>query len=67
VYIGLLPKVKKISSAYPMPYLVTIPEFLPESYPSALHDQITLTWPYPISLPGQVTPYRLYPGTFYLS
>jgi hypothetical protein len=67
VYIGLLSKAKKISSPYLTLYPATLPEFLPESYPSALLDRVTLTQPYPISLSGRVTPYRLGLGTFYLS
>jgi hypothetical protein len=71
VYIGVLPEAKKISLAYPMPYFATLPEFLPtclpESYPSALPDRVTLTRPYPISLPGRVTPYPLCPAIFYPS
>jgi hypothetical protein len=54
VYRSLI-QAKKISSAYPMPYLATLPkvllECLPESYPSALLNR--------------VTPYQLCPGILY--
>jgi hypothetical protein len=36
VYIGILSETMKISSAYPTPYLATLPEFLPDCLPERL-------------------------------
>jgi hypothetical protein len=69
VYIGLLSKAKKISSAFSMPYPATLPklllECLPEYYPSTLPE--CLPESYPSALPNQDTLIRPYLVRYLLS
>jgi hypothetical protein len=64
VYISYLKQRRSPQLTRPS-YPSFLPECLSEPYPSVLPDRVALTRPYPISLLGRITPYRLCPGTFY--